>query len=187
MVLASTSVYRQELLRRLGIPFISVPPQVDEELEKSKNLPPKELAEHLARLKARALAQEGRVVIGGDQLVHWQGKVLGKPHTVKKAVSQLQALAGQWHELITAVCVCDGLREHVFTDITRLQVRELTLEEIQAYVQRDQPLDCAGSYKIEKAGIALMDKIESEDFTSIQGLPLLKLSKILRQTGFNFL
>lgn len=183
LILASTSVYRKELLSRLGHPFVAMSPLIDEEKEKSPDLSPLELAEKLAFLKAQSLAAEGKVVIGGDQLVAFEGKIIGKPHTEERAVEQLLSMQGKAHELITAVCVFDGLIAHKITDITRLTMKSLSRTEIEKYVERDQPLDCAGAYKIEKHGIGLFAKIESKDFTAIQGLPLIELSKVLDTVG----
>jgi septum formation protein len=184
LILASTSVYRQELLRRLPLEFKAVAPLVDEEAHKNMNLAPLHLAENLARLKACSIKTPDSVVIGSDQIVHFEGQILGKPGNREKAIEQLQGLAGKSHELITSVCVWDQETEIVFTDTTHLIMRALSRIEIERYVDLDKPYDCAGAYKIEKAGITLMAKIESDDFTAIQGLPLLKLSQVLRQKGF---
>ncbi len=184
LILASTSVYRQELLKRLGLSFKAQAPGVDEDAEKKKGFQPRKLAEHLACLKARSLVAPGSVVIGGDQLVDFQGQILGKPGSIDTAIQQLQAMSGKSHILITAVCVASDGGETLITDITRMTLRTLTLSEIERYVHHDLPLDCAGAYKIEKLGIALMQKIETEDFTAIQGLPLMKLANVLREKGF---
>lgn len=183
LILASTSIYRKDLLSRLGHPFTAMSPLIDEEKEKNPQWSPQELAEKLAFLKAQSLAGEGRVVIGGDQLVAFEGKILGKPHTSEKAVEQLLSMQGKTHELITAVCVFDGFTPHKITDITRLTMKTLSRADLEKYVERDQPLNCAGAYKIEKHGIGLFAKIESKDFTAIQGLPLIELSKVLDTVG----
>ena len=179
LILASTSKYRQELLSRLAFNFTAQPPLLDEEKEKDPALSPRALAEKLAFMKAETLAGPGKVVIGGDQLVSFNGKILGKPHTKEKAVEQLLSMQGKVHELITAVCVFDGDKALPFTDITTMHMKVLSRAQIERYVELDSPLDCAGSYKIEKHGISLFDKIESQDFTAIQGLPLLRLHQIL--------
>jgi MAF protein len=183
LILASTSKYRQELLHRLDYLFTAMAPLIDEEKEKDPSLSPRALAEHLAKLKAQSLAAAGRVVIGGDQLVSFENRIIGKAHTREKAVEQLLAMSGKTHELITAVCVCDGDRMIPFTDITSLTMKKLSKEQIERYVELDNPIDCAGSYKIEKHGIKLFERIQSEDFTAIQGLPLIALSKVLENCG----
>lgn len=180
LILASTSKYRQELLARLAYRFIAQPPLIDEENEKDPTLTPRALAEHLAFKKAESLNQPNNVVIGGDQLIAFEGRILGKAHTSENAVEQLRSMQGKKHELITAICVFDGLQAHLHTDITTMTMKSLSLAQIERYVKRDQATDCAGSYKIEKHGIMLFDKIESQDFTAIQGLPLIALNKILQ-------
>lgn len=172
-------------MRRLPVEFKAVAPQFDEESHKNMNLAPLHLAENLARLKAKSIKISNSVVIGSDQLVHFEGKILGKPGNRDKAISQLEEMAGKTHELITSVCVWDQDVEIIFSDTTHMVMRPLSKKEIERYVDLDNPFDCAGSYKIEKAGITLMDKIETDDFTAIQGLPLLKLSQVLRQKGFH--
>jgi septum formation protein len=185
LVLASTSKYRQELLKQLGLPFEAQKPLIDEEKEKDPTLAPRKLAEKLAFLKAQSLKSEGTVVIGGDQLVAHRGKVLGKPHTRERAIEQLLEMQNSKHELITAIYVFDGNNKGIhYTDVTKLHMKALSREQIERYVDLDEPLDCAGAYKIEKHGMMLFDKIESEDFSAIQGLPLLKLGKILKDSGF---
>jgi septum formation protein len=183
LILASTSKYRQELLGRLDFPFKAMAPLIDEEKEKDPSLSPRALAEHLAKLKAGSLKGPGRVVIGGDQLVAFEGRILGKSHTAEKAVEQLLSMQGKTHELITAVCVFDEDHMMAFTDITQLTIKKLSKKQIERYVQLDNPIDCAGSYKIEKHGIKLFERIQSEDFTAIQGLPLIALNKVLENCG----
>jgi septum formation protein len=185
LVLASTSKYRQELLKQLGLEFEAKKPSIDEEKEKDPALSPQKLAEKLAFLKAQSLKSANSVVIGGDQLVAYRGLILGKPHTREKAIEQLMSMQGQTHELITAICVFDGENCMPYVDVTKLHMKPLTHEQIERYVDLDQPLDCAGAYKIEKHGMMLFDKIESQDFSAIQGLPLLALSQILKKSGFS--
>ncbi len=183
LILASTSPYRRELLERLALPFVTMKPLIDEEKEKDPSLAPLAFAEKLALLKAQSLAKEGLVVIGGDQIVTFEGQILGKSHTSEKAVEQLLAMQGKTHELVTAICVFDGLKAIPYTDITRMHMKTLSRAQAEKYVQLDQATDCAGGYKIEKHGIQLFDKIESQDFTAIQGLPLMELRKILERCG----
>jgi septum formation protein len=187
LVLASTSVYRRELLTRLGVAFVAAAPTCDEEALKDPSLAPAALAAHLAREKARSLIAHypEAHVLGSDQLVEIDGRVLGKPGSHARAVAQLSLLAGRTHRLITAFALAspDGaLAEHV--DVHTLHMRPLTLSEIERYVSADQPLDCAGSYKIEARGIALCERIDGGDFTAITGLPLIALTTTLRAHGF---
>jgi septum formation protein len=180
LILASTSPYRRELLQRLAVPFEIAKPLIDEEKEKHPRFSPRELAEHLAQLKAKSLATHDAIVIGGDQLVSFEGQVLGKPHTKENAVKQLQQMSGKVHELVTAICLVRRSEVQMHTDLTRIWLKSLTTQQIQRIVELDNPVDCAGSYKIEAHGIALVEKIETEDFTAIQGLPLIALSRMLK-------
>lgn len=186
LILASTSRYRRALLERLGIPFRCEAPRCDEEALKDPRLSPQALAEFLAEAKAASVATvfPGAIVIGSDQLVSLDDRILGKPGSAAAAVDQLAALAGRSHLLVTAMTVvaADG-RVHRHTDVTRLTMRSLDRAALERYVARDQPLDCAGAYKLEAAGIALFTGIESADHTAITGLPLLALTRILADCG----
>lgn len=184
LILASTSVYRKQQLSQLGFTFEANRPVCDEDAVKARIKDPVELATTLAKMKAESLATADNCVIGGDQVGALGELILGKPKTFEKACEQLEKMSGRTHQLITAVCVIFKGKAYPILDVTTLHMRKLSRAEIEDYVRRDDPLDCAGSYKIEKSGIALFDKIESEDFTAIQGLPLMKLSKTLREIGF---
>lgn len=189
VILASTSVYRKKLLQQLQIEFTAQSPRNDEELQKvefTKTYAKSpgfayKLAEYLALEKAKSLAPQEAIIIGSDQLLSFKDEILGKPHTVENAQFILQKLSGQTADLITSVALIDGSHHIQFTDCTRLKFRHLSEGEIQRYIKKDQPLDCAGSFKIESLGISLFEDIESKDFTAIQGLPLLELSKRLRE------
>lgn len=187
LILASTSRYRQAQLERLGLPFETAAPGVDEDAFKSVGLSPRELAERLAIAKTEAVAarEPTAVVIGGDQVPAIGGGFLDKPETRERAIAQLERLGGRTHELITAIAVAEGGRvRHRHTDVTRLTMRSLSLAEIERYLDADQPWDCAGAYRIEARGIALFERIESDDHTAIQGLPMIALCSILRESGF---
>lgn len=182
LVLASTSVYRRELLARLRLPFLCEAPGVDEAAVKRALPDPAAAVAELARQKARAVAarRPGAIVIGSDQGACLDGTMLDKPGSVAAAEAQLQRLSGRTHELRTAVAIAHpgGLVE--WTDVTRLTMRTLSAAEIERYVMAEQPLDCAGSYKIEGLGIALFERIDGGDQTAIQGLPLLRVAAELR-------
>jgi len=185
IILASTSVYRRELVRRL-LPDVScMAPGVDEDAFYEASITPDQLATRLAYEKANAIATRNphAVVIGSDQLVDLDGRVLGKPGTAAAAVSQLLAMSGRAHRLLTAVCVIGFGRKIEFLNETQLHMRAVSQEEATRYVERDSPLDCAGSYRIESLGISLFDRIQTDDFTAIMGLPLLRLSQVLRELG----
>jgi septum formation protein len=188
LVLASTSVYRRELLARLGLAFECVPPRVDESTIHAlfDAASARELAEHLALAKAVAVSRThgDSTVIGSDQVCVCEDQILGKPGTPERAAEQLALLSGRQHQLITAVCLWQdgGTLRH--TDVTTLTMRELSSGEIARYVMADQPLDCAGSYKLESLGISLFEGIQSADHTAIQGLPLVEVCQLLRQAGY---
>ena len=127
---------------------------------------------------------EDDVVVASDQICAIDEERLGKPGSVAAAHDQLARLAGRAHELHTAVHVRHGPVAHAWVDTTRLWMRALSREEIEAYVRADSPLDCAGAYKLEALGIALFERIETEDATAITGLPLMRLAAVLRECGF---
>ena len=187
LVLASTSRYRRELLQRLRLPFAQARPEVDE-----TPLPgeaPRALAVRLALAKAHAVAQtfagSDTWVLGSDQVADLDGTPLGKPGERAAAVAQLQAMAGKTVYFHTALCLThpDGRSFHD-ADLTAVRVRPLTHNEIERYVDAEQPLDCAGSFKSEGLGIALFDAIETRDPTALIGLPLIATARLLRQAGF---
>jgi septum formation protein len=186
LVLASTSVYRRALLERVGIPFRCRAPQCDEQRLKGADTDPRSLAERLAHAKAASLVADepGITIIGCDQVVSFQGQIFGKPVNLERAVDQLALLAGQSHELITALVVICGEQVFRHTDVSTLWMRPLSRPELARYVASDQPLDCAGSYKLEARGIVLFERIDSLDHSAITGLPLIALVSILRELGF---
>ena len=186
ILLASSSRYRRELLGRLLPSFDSVSPDVDEHAFHDLEPTPDSLAQRLATEKTLAVFRRfpEAIVIGSDQLADLNGQVLGKPGTVAAAVDQLLSMSGKTHRLLTAVCIAAPGKPLIsIMNETRLTMRSLMADEALRYVERDQPLDCAGSYKIESLGISLFEKIETEDFTAIMGLPLIQVSQSLRKLG----
>lgn len=185
IVLASTSRYRAELLRRLLDDFEQIAPEVDEQPLPDET--PAARAARLAAAKAAAVSKDRRdaLVIGSDQVAALGDSVLHKPGSIENALQQLRASSGKTVYFFTGLCVIDGRngRLQTFTDHTRVDFRELSDEEIGRYVAREHPIDCAGSFKSEGAGIALFDRIESEDPTALIGLPLIALGRMLRQAG----
>ena len=186
LILASTSPYRRELLERLGVPFAVEAPDVDEVHLAGE--PPTERALRLAAAKAEAVARRHpeAVVIGSDQVAAAGGAILDKPGTVERACQQLRHLSGSQARFHTACAVRwhnTGFSVNHLDTVT-VSVRDLTTEEISAYVARELPLNCAGSFKSEGLGIALFSRIESEDPTALVGLPLIWLAAALRQAGY---
>lgn len=185
LILASTSPYRRELLQKLGLPFETAAPGVPE--EHRENEPPEALALRLATEKALAVAQRfsGYLVIGSDQVAALDGELLGKPLTRENAVQQLRKASGRAVRFYTALCVVNSASGEARTDLDICTVvfRSLTLEQIECYVDREQPLDCAGAFKSEGLGIALFERIEGDDPNALVGLPLIRLIRLLEGFG----
>jgi septum formation protein len=191
LILASTSRYRRELLERLGQEFSCVAPGADETQEPGER--PAALVTRLARLKAGAVAVKHPEawVIGSDQvavLTADEGAelILGKPGTEARCMEQLQRCSGHAVAFLTAVAVMrqDENALFEFVDTTRVLFRVLDQAAIQRYVAREKPLDCAGGFKSEGLGICLCESIDSVDPTALIGLPLIRLSAVLRDAGF---
>ena len=184
IILASTSIYRKQLLDKLGIPFECEKPRVDESAYKNKLYRPKEVAEKLSALKANTVLESRAeaVVIGSDQVIHLDGEIFSKPKTVENAINQLKKMRGKTHELITGVTISTVNKSVTFSHSTFLTLREDLLDsEIEYYVKKEQPLFCAGSYMIENLGIALFSEVKTTDFNSIIGLPLIDLVTHLKE------
>lgn len=187
LVLASASTYRRGLLERLGVPFEAVPHRADEAAAGPVGESVVERAVRLAREKAESVRARypEAFVLGSDQIADLDGDALSKPGDAATARAQLARLSGRTHRLSTAVCLLypNGTAfEHA--DVHRMTMRPLSNAALRRYVEADQPLDCAGSYKIEAQGIALFSKIEGADHTAIVGLPLLTVAEWLARAGF---
>lgn len=185
LVLASTSRYRRELLSRLGLAFECAAPEIDEEPFAAES--PAETAARLAVLKARAVAPRfpDALIVGADQVASCGRLRLGKPGDHAAALSQLASLSGRQADFDTAVSVLDTATDAVRSRVIacRVTFRALTREQIEAYLRREQPYDCAGSAKSEGLGIALIARIETDDPTSLIGLPLIALTDLLADAG----
>lgn len=185
IVLASTSRYRAGLLRRLVAEFEQAAPGTDE-----TSLPaeaPATRALRLAIAKAEAVAQRypGALVIGSDQVAALGDRMLDKPGSVDRACAQLSASSGRDVDFHTALCVIDTRqhRQYTHVDHTCVRFRTLHADEISRYVEREQPLDCAGSFKCEGLGISLFETIDNRDPSALIGLPLIALARLLREAG----
>ncbi|MBC7465296.1 MAG: septum formation protein Maf [Bdellovibrio sp.] len=190
LILASTSVYRAELLQKTGIAFTAKKPIFDEDAVKGEllklNKSPIELAESLSQGKAHSFDSMGKTIIAGDQLVNFDGVVLGKSGHFENAFKQLKSMNGKTHELITAVTILSDDKKFHINHITTLTMKNLSDFEIENYLKKDVPYDCAGSYKIEKSGLILFEDIKTDDFSAIQGLPMIWISKKLKELGYEF-
>ena len=187
LILASESPYRKELLERLNLSFITSPAHINEEDIWQTDLTPLEVSIELAKRKAKKVSElyPDDVIIGSDQVISLDNYIFGKPKTRDKAIQQLIQLRGKTHQLMTSVCLLGQGKEIIFSNTTELLIRhDLTETDLEKYVDYDQPLNCAGSYKIEGMGIALFEKVETSDFTSIIGLPLMETAKQLEHFGF---
>jgi len=187
LVLASTSLHRRQLLERLGLPFECAAPCVDEAPLAGES--PAALAARLARAKARAVARQRNdaIVIGSDQVALRGEQVLGKPGDAEHCRAQLAASSGCELTFLTAVCVVaeGGTPTFEHIDRTIVQMRVLDDAEIARYVARDRPWDCAGGFKAESLGVALVRRIETVDPTALTGLPLIWLAGVLRDCGLS--
>ena len=184
LILASTSVYRRELLERLRIPFEIISPKVDEApLPGEGTL---NLALRLAKAKAAIVAKDhpDAWVIGSDQVADLCGAALGKPGNFERAMAQLQLMRGATVTFHTALCLMHGATETTLSIPTEVTFRKLSDEILEAYLHAEEPYDCAGSAKSEGLGISLLETIESDDPTALIGLPLIALSGLLRDAGF---
>ena len=185
LVLASSSRYRAELLRKLGLPFETLSPDIDEAPHGAES--PEGLVLRLAEEKARAVATRhpGALVIGSDQVAVSEGEILGKPGTEERARAQLGRLAGRAVRFHTGLCLLDAGSGCAQTALvtTVVNFRPLSADEIRDYVAREQPVDCAGSFKSEGLGIALFESIEGPDPNALIGLPLIELCRMLRAAG----
>lgn len=185
LVLASTSAYRRELLQRFDLPFDVARPDIDESPLPGE--PPQATAERLAVEKARAVAAqfEDALIIGSDQVAHMGDTRFGKPGTVERAIAQLQAMSGRTVVFHTALAVLNTRSGRVQLDAvpTEVRFRELTDDEIVRYVNKERPLDCAGSAKSEGLGITLLDALAGDDPNALVGLPLIALARMLRNEG----
>lgn len=187
IVLASSSPYRAQLLQRILPGFLVEAPDVDESALPGES--PDALARRLAESKALAVAKRhrGALVIGSDQVAAVDGQVLGKPHQPARARGQLEACSGRAVEFHTGLCLVDtrvpGAMIRTEVDLTRVHFRTLSGEEIARYVERDEPLDCAGSFRVERLGVALFERIDGSDPTALIGLPLIRVCRMLRAAG----
>jgi len=185
LILASSSQYRKMLLQRFGIPFECQSPEVDESPLPGES--PLALVTRLATLKAESIGKKNprAIVIGSDQMAVSDGEIIGKPGNYEVALRQLKGFSGQSVEFLTTVSVQS---HHIqfserYTDITRVRFRTLQQDEIERYLQKEKPFDCAGAFKAESLGIVLFEGITSEDPTALVGLPLIRTAAMLRRAG----
>jgi septum formation protein len=185
-VLASTSRYRRMLLARLGVSFVAVSPETDEAALPGET--PAATALRLAVAKARSVTRThpDALIIGSDQVADCDGEPVGKPGNHERAVTQLGRLSGRTVVFHTGLALLDAPTGHCQSALVdvRSTFRVLTAAEIEAYLRREQPYDCAGAVRSEALGIALFERIDSDDPTALIGLPLIRLTTMLRAAGY---
>lgn len=187
LILASSSPYRAALLQALRLPFTAASPDIDESPLPGEDA--RVLSARLALNKAQALAAAypQALIIGSDQVALCRGELLGKPGNFERAREQLLFCSGHWVEFHTALVLLDTAsgQQRSCVDIYRVKFRALPLAEIEYYLHRDEPFDCAGSFKAEGLGIALFEEMAGSDFHSLLGLPMISLCRLLRESGLN--
>lgn len=202
IVLASSSRYRASLLSKIIQPisndnrqgFLQLAPNIDERAKKGET--PQSLVTRLSIEKAKAIQLEysNAIIIASDQVAcSPEGKIIGKPHSVERAISQLTSFSGKKITFFTGLCVCTAqnndtgplLQKHIA--VFSVYFRTLSREQIQYYVEQEKPLDCAGSFKSEGLGISLFERFEGEDPNALVGLPLMRLCNMLKNIGYDVL
>jgi septum formation protein len=184
LVLASTSPFRKELLQRLGIPFETAAPDVDE--SPLANETPAALVRRLSEAKARAIGKLRQgLIIGSDQVATTGNDILGKPGTHPRAIEQLQYLSGRLVTFHTGLCLLNSATNETQVEVIpfKVQFRQLDEEQIERYLQADQPYNCAGSFKSEGLGITLFERMDGDDPSALIGLPLIRLTSMLAAAG----
>jgi MAF protein len=193
LLLASSSVYRKQLLEKLQLPFTCASPDIDESIRLDES--PYNYVQRLAIEKAKTLKEDypNHIIIGSDQCAileaNGQQYVLGKPHTVENAIKQLSQASGQSVTFLTGLCVYNSAtqQENSLVEPFIVHFRNLTLPQIERYIDQENPLDCAGSFKSEGLGIRLFSALEGRDPNSLIGLPLIALVDLLEQHGIQVL
>ncbi len=188
LVLASTSPYRQQLLNKLAVSFITASPQFDETPLEHET--PIELVSRLAKGKAEScLLEQPSLIIGSDQVCVINGEIIGKPLTEQKAKEQLSKQSGQSIQFFTGLALHNNVTKQtdIKVDTFTVHFRSLSEKQIANYVEKEQPLYCAGSFKSEGLGIALFERLEGKDPNTLVGLPLIDLVDMLEKQGFEVL
>lgn len=189
LILASTSESRKKILKKFAIPFECISPVCDE--TPLANEAATDLVLRLSKLKAESVAKHylgtQTIIIGSDQVGVLDDKIVGKPHTVENAKQQLLKSSGKTFYFYTGLCVINAKTQQSVTlyEPFKVTFRQLSQAEIDAYINKEMPLQCAGSFKCDELGITLFDRFEGDDINSLVGLPLIKLNKIMIEMGVN--
>ncbi|MBA6254485.1 MULTISPECIES: Maf family protein [unclassified Colwellia] len=189
LILASTSPFRKIILEKLNLAFKCAKPNIDETALADETAI--ELVERLAIEKAKAVAREfpNALIIGSDQVALSEGKILGKPHNFENGFKQLASFSGKVVEFHTGLCVFDSStgKSLSLVELFTVHFKKLSTQEITAYLNIEQPYNCAGSFKSEGLGICLFKKLEGDDPNTLIGLPLIKLISLLKAQGLDVL
>lgn len=189
LILGSTSPFRQELLSRLGIPFDTATPNINE--SRLENESPIHLVERLALEKAKNVSRRfpDALIIGSDQVACIDDEILGKPGNRENAIAQLQKASGRTVVFFTGLCLLNAVTQKAqsFVEPFNVHFRKLNDEQIERYVDRERPFNCSGSFKSEGLGIALFERLEGDDPNALIGLPLIRLIKMLENEGIQVL
>ena len=187
IILASSSPYRKELLKRLDITFTTVSPEVNERYFQDELI--NDYVLRLAKAKAESIVSknDNSLIIAADQALQCDKKILGKPGNYNKAKEQLIFMSNRSLTFYTGLCLINTETKIIEEDVVsfRVDFRKLTESEIKNYLVKEKPYDCAGSFKSEKLGISLLKKMNGDDPTALIGLPLIRLCKMLRNQGVN--
>ncbi len=187
LVLASSSPYRHQLLQKLGMEFSWVSPGIDETPKEHET--PEQLVLRLAKQKATALATTfpEHLIIGSDQIATLGNKIIGKPHTHKAAIDQLKSFSGKEVVFLTSLCLYNSKthQSQLTTDKYTVKFRQLNNKQIENYLRKEEPYDCAGSFKSEGMGICLFERMEGKDPNTLVGLPLIELINMLMNEGID--
>ncbi len=188
IILASSSPYRRELLSRLGLDFKALSPEFSETID--PGIAPELQVKHLALGKARSLVNtcSDALIIGSDQVFcDASGRILGKPGDMRGAQRQLERMAGKKHHFYNGLALVNSVTGHtqVTSVVSTVVLRELSSTQIRNYLERERPFDCAGSFKVEGLGIALMEQVTGSDYTALIGLPLIALTSMLQNSGID--
>lgn len=189
LILASTSPFRKAILDKLGVNFDTASPETDETALENES--PQHLVERLSIAKAKAIADKfsNALVIGSDQVSVINGDIIGKPHTHENAIKQLQNASGKTVTFYTGLCLYNSDTQQYQSEVVPFNVvfRELNEQQIENYLQKEKPYNCAGSFKSEALGIVLFEKLIGEDPNTLMGLPLIRLVKMLENENFSIL
>ena len=189
LILASTSPFRKAILDKLGVDFDTASPETDETA--LDNETPQQLVERLSIAKAKAVGDKSNdaLVIGSDQVSVLNSEIIGKPHTHENAVKQLQNASGKTVTFYTGLCLYNSSTKKYQSEVVPFKVffRKLTEQQIENYLIKEEPYNCAGSFKSEALGIILFEKLEGEDPNTLMGLPLIRLIKMLEKEHFTTL